>query len=406
MNRTATPLALAALLVTGTLGARADETPKAASAPSAPNAAVVYWQAFAAMPSLDEQQKTLLNPAISSVTAPLHIQLPPIVALYDRALHELHRARAIAPCDWQLDTASGPELLLPHLEKARSLSRVALLRARLRFASGDTDAGVSDALAVLKLARDCGASPVVISILVGAAVEQAATDVLTAHMNTLNKAQLTQLAEALRELPATRDMALAIREEGRSFCNWLERKIDGEAARLSDPQAGESLVKAIGLSLGVEVGKASGGQDAEAQRKAQMLKPLTVADVRESLKLLRADYDALGQAASLPFAERAGRLKAHADSLASARQMKTREDALRFLSVLILPALSKACAREEEMLVRRELLRLAIASSLGDASPVWDVRGWKVEHRKTAQGFELHCLLDDKPVALIVAGKP
>jgi hypothetical protein len=93
-------------------------------------------------------------------------------------LHELHRARAVVPCDWQLDMAAGAGLILPHVDKAVELSRVALLRARQRFASGETDAALSDVLAVFKLARDCGSSPLVISMYVDSAIEESATDVL------------------------------------------------------------------------------------------------------------------------------------------------------------------------------------------------------------------------------------
>jgi hypothetical protein len=115
---------------------------------AAPNAAGIYWHAFAAFPSLDDEEKKLLKTAMPTDMAPLSNELAPIVARNGRAMHELHRARTVVPCDWQLDMAAGPELILPHVDKAIELSRVALLRARGRFAAGETDAALSDMLAV------------------------------------------------------------------------------------------------------------------------------------------------------------------------------------------------------------------------------------------------------------------
>jgi hypothetical protein len=53
------------------------------------------------------------------------------------------------------------------LDKARVTSKAALLRAWLEFAAGKIDEAVADVIAVLKLARDCGSSPLMGSLLVG-----------------------------------------------------------------------------------------------------------------------------------------------------------------------------------------------------------------------------------------------
>lgn len=296
------------LLVLGVLfawavSAQADE-PKVGRATVAPNAAGIYWQAFSAMPNLKDEQKKTLDAATASPTAPLNDDLKPIVAQFRVALHELHRARAVAPCDWQLDTEAGPEMLLPHLQKARDLGRVALLRARQRFAAGEIDAAVTDVLAVLKMARDCGSSPILISFLVDAAIEKSAIEVLAAHLPLLKKEQLDQLAVSLRELPPTSDVASSIRAEDRLFGDWLDRRVNAEAAKLNDPQAGGKLLAAIGEPLGLESDLNPKPDDVEGKRKAELLKSLTVAEVRASLQRLRSDYADLGKIAALPFDER------------------------------------------------------------------------------------------------------
>jgi hypothetical protein len=389
MNRLRYLLVLEVLSVLA-VSAQADE-PKVGRATVAPNAAGIYWQAFSAMPNLQDEKKKTLDAATASTTAPLTDDLQPIVAQFRVALHELHRARAIAPCDWQLDTEAGPELLLPHLQKARELGRIALLRARQRFAAGEIDAAVTDVLAVLKMARDCGSSPILISILVDAAIEKSAIEVLAAHLPLLKKEQLDQLAVSLRELPSTSDVSSSIRMENSLFGDWLERKFNAEAAKLSAPRADGKLLAAIVEPLGLESDLNPKPDDLEGKRKAELLKSLTVAEVRESLQRLRSDYADLGKIAALPFDERAARINAFEESLSAARKAKTREDALRYLSASLLPAVKNVLVREEQHLVRRQLLEQAIRVQRDGADALLTIHGKKVEHHKTATGFELRC---------------
>jgi len=389
MNRLRNLLVLGVLSVWA-VSAQADE-PKVGRATVAPNAAGIYWQAFSAMPNLKDEQKKTLDAATASTTAPLTDDFKPIVAQFRVALHEMHRARAVAPCDWQLDTEAGPELQLPHLQKARELGRVALLRARQRFAAGEIDAAVADSLAVLKMARDCGSSPILISILVDAAIEKSAIEVLAAHLPLLKKEQLDQLAVSLRELPPTSDVASSIRAEDRLFGDWLDRRVNAEAAKLNDPQAGGKLLAAIVEPLGLESDLNPKPDDIEGKRKAELLNSLTVAEVRASLQRLRSDYADLGKIAALPFDERTARINAFEESLSAVKKAKTREDALRYLSTSLLPAVKNILIREEQHLIRRELLEQAIRVQRDGADALQTIHGKKVEHHKTATGFDLRC---------------
>jgi len=389
MNRLRNLLVLGVLSVWA-VSAQADE-PKVGRATVAPNAAGIYWQAFSAMPNLQDEQKKTLDAATASTTAPLTDDLKPIVAQFRVALHEMHRARSVAPCDWQLDTEAGPELQLPHLQKARELSRVALLRARQRLAAGEIDAAVTDVLAVLKMARDCGSSPILISFLVDAAIEKSAIEVLAAHLPLLKKEQLDQLAVSLRELPPTSDVASSIQAEDRFFGDWLDRKFNAEAAKLNDLQAGGKLLVAIVEPLGVESDLNPKPDDVEGKRKAELLNSLSVAEVHASLQRLRSDYADLVKIAALPFDERTARINAFEESLSAARKAKTREDALRYLSASLLPAVRNVLTREEQHLVRRQLLEQAIRVQRDGADALQAIHGKKVKHHKTATGFELRC---------------
>ncbi len=314
--------------------------PSAGAAAASPNAAVIYWQAFAAMPTLEGEQKTKYEAAIKTTTEPVSDDLRPIVARFDTALRELHRARGVPACDWNLDYGAGPELLLPHLQKARDLSRAALLRARLRFAAEAADAAVSDVVAVLKMARDCGGSPVLVSLLVDIVMENMATEVLAANLPKLTPQQLDGLSAAWKTLPTTPLMADCVQLEGRLFGDWIERLLNTEAAKVNDPQAGGQVLEAMFQRLQAD-GSSTDANDAEAAQRRKLLESATVADVRESLRLLRADYAELTRIAALAPAERRARCAEFDAKLAAGRKSALREDALRALSHVCLPAIAK-----------------------------------------------------------------
>jgi hypothetical protein len=284
-------------------------------------------------------------------------------------------------------------LLLPHLQKARELSRAALLRARLRFAAGETDAAVEDVVAVLKMARDGGRSPLLISLLVDIAIEKMATEVLAANLPRLQPEQLDQLAVSLKQLPPTATFADCVRLEARLFGGWLERRVETEAARLADPKAGGKLIATI-QSEGIfgHDGKPD-ASDPEGQRQREMFESLTVAEVRESLCRLRADYEEMTKIASLSPAEQAKEWPKFEAGLAEARKLGKREDLLRMFSVAFLPAVSKVYDREEQLHVRRSLLELAVQVQGHGPDLLKSAQAYgsgKVEYRKTDFGFQLH----------------
>jgi hypothetical protein len=354
------------------------------------------------MPTLEGEQKTKYEAAIKTMTEPVTNDLQPIVARFDTALRELHRARGVAVCDWNLNYDAGPELLLPHLQKARELTRAALLRARLRFAAGSTDAAIADVVAVLKMARDCGSSPVLVSLLVDVSIENMTTEVLAANLPKLAPPQLDGLASTWKALPSTPSVVDCMRLEGRVFGDWIERLIDAEAGKSNDPKAGGKVLAAL-IDKGFLDGQ--NANDAEAAQRRKQLESVTVADVRESLRLLRADYAELVNIATLRPADRRARWTEFEAKLTAGRKSAKREDALRALSYAALPAIAKVADREDQLQVRRSLLTFAIQVQRHgpDAVEGATVSGHgPVEYRKTDAGFELRCrpAAADKPEVL------
>jgi len=147
--------------------------------------------------------------------APVTVDLEPLVAKFNDSLGDLRRATRVATCDWNLDYEAGAECLLVHLDKARAISKAALLRARLECEAGKTDEAVSDVIAVLKLARDCGSSPPMVSVLVGGVIEKSATEVLEANLGRLAPQQRDRLAQSIEALPVTPSAEECIRHENR-----------------------------------------------------------------------------------------------------------------------------------------------------------------------------------------------
>jgi len=397
-------LFLAGVLTTQAAFSAALPAAERPAAAAAANAAVVYWQAFALLPEpLAEPEKAKYEAAVANPAAPVADDLAPIIAKFDNSLGQLHRAAKIAACDWNLDYEAGVECPLPHLEKVRAISKAALLRARLEFAAGKTDDAVGDVMAVLKLARDCGSNPLIVSLLVGAVIEKSATDVLAVNLGGLSPAQLDRLAPAIAALPAAPSAADGIRLDVQVMCDYLTRILEAEVAKGADPKAGGGFL----ARLTAAVTSGDPAQDAADAARRKRLETLSWADVRESLRLLRADYDEAVAIAELPATERREKFAAFEARMTEASAAETREADLRELSRLFLPAMSAFSGKIDEADVRRQLLVLAIKAKRQGADAI---RGstipghGPVEYRATDTGFELRCRpgSTDKSVVLQV----
>jgi len=383
---------------------QADEPRSQLPTTQAPNAAVIYWQAFAAMPSLSDAQQKNLESAISKLPSSASQELNPFLEHYQVALRELHRAAAVEPCDWQLDELAGPNMLLPHLQKARELAKVAMLRAQLRLAADDTDAALNDISAVLKLAHDCGRSPILISLLVDATIEKQTIDVLATHLPSLTTAQLERLLQTLKNLPSTATVVDCLRHESTIFVGWIERTIQAEAGRLNDPGAGGKLLLAICRNMGLGEELVNDEESPDATRRKKILSDLKIADVRAAVEQLRQDYQQLIRIMSLDDETRAKQLTQAEADLVEVRKLNKPEDVLRYLSALSLPSVARISEREQQLIVRRHLLEQAIRVQQHGPTAIESINGRKVEYSKLEHGFELRCGSPEKAEVLKVGG--
>jgi hypothetical protein len=187
-------------------------------------------------------------------------------------------------------------------------------------------------------------------------------------------------------------------------CDWLEGEIIKEVARLNDPKAAGQAFLTITEPLIFTGGPSPTDEEAaKDKRKADLLKSLSFADIQESIQQQRSSYAELHKIAGLPFAERANRIKSLVKSPASASKMETREDAMRYVSTVLMPFdWNDVFTREEQMHVRHQLLEHALRVQLQGADALQEIHGKKVAYRKTANGFELSCPVGDKPEVLTV----
>src|SRR5262245_18700224 len=106
------------------------------------NAALKYWQAFAALPRLTDAQQKKLN--AECLTMPLDAHAREVVTRAASSLRVMHRGAALRRCEWALDLEEGVAARFSHAEAGRVLSSLACLRARLRFADGRNAEAVED----------------------------------------------------------------------------------------------------------------------------------------------------------------------------------------------------------------------------------------------------------------------
>jgi hypothetical protein len=204
------------------------------------NAALKYWQGFASLPKLTEEQQKLLEAPIA--TGPLDDRLKEIVTASTDALREMHHGAKIADCAWGVSFEDGFNARLNHLQAARTTARIACLRARLRIAEGNVKGAIDDAVAAATLGRHASWDGTLVAYLVGMAIETIVTDTLAAHLPELDKEVAKELAARWEKLPPSESIANALlRAEEKAGLDWFITKL--KAAK--DRKEVENFLNAI-----------------------------------------------------------------------------------------------------------------------------------------------------------------
>jgi hypothetical protein len=200
------------------------------------NAALKYWLAFAMMPTLTDAEDDLVihwrGKAPDKAVAD-------VLAKSDAALKLLHEATQYEYCNWGLPK-DGPDTPMPHLGKARELTRLACLRARYRAVTGEGDGAVKDLLDAFTLSRQCNADGTLISLLVRIVTQRIAASGAANVVKRLDQNQLKRLAEGLDSLPRAHGMREALLNESEDCVGWWVNRLKREGTK-----AGEAFAKSL-----------------------------------------------------------------------------------------------------------------------------------------------------------------
>jgi Holliday junction resolvase len=207
-----------------------------------PNAALKYWRGFATMQRFTPEDEKLLTNVLA---APLDNQAKDIVTKAEYALRLMHYGAALPHCEWAVDwKEEGVDARLPHLMGARSLTSIALLRARMRFAEGKDAEAIDDAVAAMTLGRHATLDGSLIGVLVGYAIEAKVYETLAVYLPRLDARQLADLKRRLDAVPAGNRPALAIRQCEENTIHWLVGKVKGA----KDNESLVAMLAFVGLS--------------------------------------------------------------------------------------------------------------------------------------------------------------
>jgi hypothetical protein len=328
------------------------------------NAALKYWQAFALLPPLNKDRNQILD---AWETVELVGPVLPLIEESKNALMLLHRGALMDHCDWGLSKEDGPDLLMPHLSKARELSKYAFLRARYQFAVGKSLTAIDDLMDTLAFARHLGTDSVFVGLLVEYSLETQAIDTLAKYLPDLDVAASQHLTKRLNSLPRGGNFKDGLRAEKEVFIGGSIRLL--KEKRVVPDKGLEALLRAAGGPKG----------------------PITL------LEELGTFYDEVAKLPPLPrdqFQQRVAELNQKQETNPFAK--------------LVLPALDRVYEAGERTQAKRAMLQAAQEVVVGGREKLKTIRDpfgdGPLEYRALKQGFELTSKVTYKgqPVKLVV----
>lgn len=354
------------------------------------NAAVNYWQAFGLMPEWTEEEKKLRESLPADFSESLPAGVKELTERSGAALAALELATRVENCDWQLDIAQGPMLVLPHVQKARELARQSDLRARYRFSQGQAAGGVDDILASLRMSRAIGKDQILISMLVQVAIERGAMNVAAAYLPQLNETERKQLLDVWQQSNATSTFADSLRMEKKVFGGWLKAEFEkATAGKRGDEPAGDFLKSLWVLAVTLS--------NPETNETIEALSFVNVEMAKKAIEEYLADCDEMIRIGGLDFAQRRIELAKFDQELQKAKvaikeTIEEKKGLGRQLSLLLLPAISAVSETEEAWVARRKLFEVALqgigGGEAGIAAAAKEM-GLKVSYVAKENGFEL-----------------
>ncbi len=210
-------------------------------------------------------------------------------------------AHATVPCDWGIDLSPGPNILLPHLGRAKAVAQMAQLRAVWALEHGRPAEACEDLVAAFVLGRNTASDPFLIGALVQCMIEDLGYATIAQHFGELPSETLQQLVQGFDAAPSRQLMAACIPGE-KSLSDWLMRKLtDLRKAYPDDDAKVMAAFRDCGYVSGMEsVGEtnlwprlvaASGGTSEGLIELLREAEPL-LGQVAELMALPPAEYEA------------------------------------------------------------------------------------------------------------------
>jgi hypothetical protein len=353
-----------------------------ASGPPDPgaNAALKYWQGFAALPPLTDAEQKKLGDCL---TMPLDDQARQTVSKARYALDMMQRGAALPRCDWGMGYEEGVGTLLPYAAAARLTANLACLRARVRFEGGQTAEALDDIFAGMTLGRRVSLGGINTLVLTSYAIEHRMGEALALYLPKLDTKMLKAVRKRLDALPPGESLATALKFEEQFALDWLVGKI-------REAKDKERLLALLSqLCDSAEKGRAFFEQCGG-----------TVAGVLQLAEETRRCYARMARKLDLPL-----------DQFAKEWEREVRQQAQNQVFHWVFPAAYKVRLAQARADVRRALLAAACAVQLEGRDALKDhldpVTGGPFEYVALEGGYELRskAKLDEgsnKPLALRV----
>jgi len=262
------------------------------------NPAMLYYRAFL-MPwePMSETNRNYLSTK-QGKEQKLPERFGQIVANHDNQFELVRRAaHATVPCDWGIDFSDGPNIMLPHLGRAKVVCQIAQLRAVWDLQNGRQDDARDDMLAAFVLGRNVASDPITISALVQYAIEAIEYSTVAQYFSEFSPETLKQLVNGFDAAPPRHTIAACIPSEKTGINGWVLNKIlELQKAHPNDDAKVMANLHEMTLNWGVDTNfwprilAASGGTSEGAVKLLHETEPL-YARLAELMALPEPEYE-------------------------------------------------------------------------------------------------------------------
>ena len=208
------------------------------------NPALIYWQALMELPNLSPTEQALLD---GFRDAPLDDEYEALVHRYDPPLRLAAKAANLKNqrCDWGIDLQDGPDTFLPHLARAKTLTKAAQMRARFFLHKKNENQVLSDLNATFILGRQLATDGILISALVQIAIESIVVQTVAENFYKFTDAGLASLIAGFDSAPPRETIARALSFGERTLVAWYAKKIKEIQAKHQNESAALAQIREL-----------------------------------------------------------------------------------------------------------------------------------------------------------------